>query len=187
MIVGVGRITSIGDLQEWDYDPPKNAPIHSYLWERSVCHSKLAYHCWEAAGENGDPWPVLAALVNNPRTLPGDLKVQVTGFTDTWKYLASQRGEKRLALAKLLAQFDLTFDQAARWWDRAARNSAGLRQANEEITDAAILKNPYALYECDRLQPEPIAFRTDRSRRIPGEGDSECSPHSRTVSDDRSG
>ncbi|MGA8194524.1 MAG: hypothetical protein WB902_14245, partial [Acetobacteraceae bacterium] len=39
MIVGVGRITSIGDLQEWDYDPPKNAPIRSYLWERSVCHS----------------------------------------------------------------------------------------------------------------------------------------------------
>jgi hypothetical protein len=103
---------------------------------------------------------VLAGLVSNPKALPGDLKAQITGLTDTWKYLASQRGEKRLALAKLLARFDLTFDQAARWWDRAARNSAGIRQANEEITDAAILKNPYALYECDRLQPEPIAFRT---------------------------
>ena len=39
IIVGVGRITSIGALQEWDYDPPKHDPIRSYLWERSVCHS----------------------------------------------------------------------------------------------------------------------------------------------------
>ena len=274
MIVGVGRITSISDLQEWDYDPPKNPPIRSYLWERSVCHSiranggdgvllpyhdllsrcekdsgldpheciafvpgeyrdefsyasehvtagsaiaallsvkealtaynerfggdwttqlkwidqrlgelwelrgpypglgsvlcamgveygyQLAYHCWEQAGENGDPWPVLAALVKNPKSLPGDLKAQVTGFTETWKYLASDKGAKRLTLAKLLARFDLTSEQAARWWDPAARNNANLRLAGEEISDAAILKNPYALYECDRLQPEPIAFRT---------------------------
>ncbi|MBX5454449.1 MAG: ATP-dependent RecD-like DNA helicase [Acidobacteriia bacterium] len=274
MIVGVGRITSIGELQEWAYDPPENVPIRSYLWERSVCHSirpggsdgvllpyhdllsrcekdtdfdprnciafvpaeyrgefsyasehvtatgaiaallavkealtaynercggdwttqlkwidqrlgelwnlrgpypglgsvlcamgveygyQLAYHCWEAAGENGDPWPVLAALVNDPKTLPADLKAQVTGFADTWTYLGSDRGAKRLTLAKLLARFDLTFDQAARWWDPAARNKAGIRQGNEEISDAAILKNPYTLYECARLQPEPIAFRT---------------------------
>jgi len=29
MIVGVGRVTSIGDIQEWDYDPPKNVAIRS--------------------------------------------------------------------------------------------------------------------------------------------------------------
>jgi hypothetical protein len=39
MIVGVGRITSIATLQEWDYDSPGNPSIRSYLWERSVCHS----------------------------------------------------------------------------------------------------------------------------------------------------
>lgn len=274
IIVGVGRVTSIGELQEWDYNPPKNAPIRSYLWERSVCHSiradggdgallpchdlltrcendasfdprnciafvpeeyrsefsyasehvtagsaiavllsvkgaltaynerfggdwtaqlkwidqrlgelwnlrgpypglgsifcamgveygyQLAYHCWEMARENGDPWSVLAALVQNPKELAGDLKSQVAGFKDTWKYLASERGQKRLALAKLLARFNLTFEQAARWWDPTARNTAGLRLGNEEISDAAILKNPYAIYECDRLLPEPIAFRT---------------------------
>lgn len=273
-IIGVGRITSIGDLQEWDYNPAKNPPIRSYLWERSVCHSiradggdgvllpyhdllsrcekdttldprdciafvpgesrnefsyasehvtqgsaiaallsvkealtaynerfggdsirqlkwidqrlgelwnlrgpypglgsvlcatgveygyQLAYHCWEQAGENGDPWPVLASLVKNPKNLPEDLKGQVTGFTDTWKYLASDRGAKRLTLAKLLARFDLTSEQAARWWDPAARNNANLRLAGEEISDTAILKNPYELYECDRVQPGPIAFRT---------------------------
>jgi ATP-dependent exoDNAse (exonuclease V) alpha subunit len=274
MIVGVGRVTSVGELQEWDYDPPKDVPIRSYLWERSVCHSirpdgddgvllpyhdllsrcendanldprdciafvpgeyrtefsyasehvsptgaiaallsikqalttytecfggdwraqlkwidqrlgelwslrgpypglgsilcamgveygyQLAYHCWEKAGENGDPWPVLAALVKNPKTLPGDLKAQVSGFAETWKYLSSERGAKRLTLAKLLARFELTYDQAVRWWDPAARNTAKLRLADKEISDADILMNPYILYECDRLQPEPIAFRT---------------------------
>ena len=39
IIVGVGRVTSIGELKEWDYDPPKHDLIRSYLWERSVCHS----------------------------------------------------------------------------------------------------------------------------------------------------
>lgn len=274
MIIGVGRITSIGDLQEWDYDPPKNPPIRSYLWERSICHSirtdgsdgvllpyhdllnrcendadldpqdciafvpgeyrnqfsyasehvtpgsaiaalmsvkealtaynekfggdfttqlkwidqrlgelwnlrgpypglgsvlcamgveygyQLAYHCWEQAGENGDPWPVLATFVENSKSLPKDLKAQVTGFTDMWKFLASDRGAKRLTLAKLLARFYLTFEQAVRWWDPAARNNAKLHFAGKEISDAAILRNPYTLYECDRLQPEPIAFRT---------------------------
>jgi hypothetical protein len=103
---------------------------------------------------------VLAALVKNPRTLPGDLKAQIIGFADTWKYLSTERGAKRLTSAKLLARFDLTYEQAARWWDPAARNTAKLRLANEEVSDADILKNPYILYECDRLQPEPIAFRT---------------------------
>ena len=274
MIVGVGRVTSVGELEEWDYDPPKNVPIRSYLWERSVCHSirpkgddgvllpyhdllsrcekdsdldprdciafvpkeyrsefsyasehvsptgaiagllsikqalttyderfggdwkpqlkwidqrlgdlwslrgpypglgsilcamgvqygyQLAYHCWETAGENGDPWPVLAALVKDPKTLPGDLKTEIKGFAATWKYVSSERGTKRLKLAKLLARLDLTYDQAGRWWDPAARNTAKLRLADKEISDADILTNPYILYECDRLRPEPIAFRT---------------------------
>ncbi len=273
MIVGVGRVTSKGDLQEWTYNPPKNPSIRSYLWERSVGHSirpdgvdgvllpyhdllercekdsnfdprdciafvpdefrnefsyasehvsngnaiaallavkqaltayserfsgdwklqlkwidqrlgelwslrgpypglgsvlcamgveygyQLAYHCWEAAGENGDPWSVLGAVVKNPKGLPGDLKSQVTGFAETWKYLAGERGAKRLALAKLLARLDLSYDQVGRWWDPAARNTAGLRISGEEIKDAAILNNPYILYECDRPQPSPISFR----------------------------
>lgn len=274
MIIGVGRITSMGELQEWDYDAPSKGSLRSYLWERSVCHSiraeggdgvllpyhdllsrcekdpdldprdciafvpeeyrgefsyasehvmpgsaiaallavkealsayrdrfggswtsqlkwidqrlgelwnlrgpypglgsilsamgvehgyQLAYYCWEKAGENADPWPVLAALVRNPKELPSDLRAQITGFAETWTYLASERGKRRLELAKLLARFNLTYNQATRWWDQAARNEAGLRLGSEEVSDVAILKNPYAVYECDRLQAEPIAFRT---------------------------
>lgn len=273
-IVGVGDITDIAGLQEWDYDPPNHRGLRSYLWERSVCHSirpngsngillpyhellnhcendasiepgeyvavvpqeyrqeflyasehvstataiaallsvksalsrygerfggdwtrqlkwidrrlgelwklrgpypglgsvlgamgveyghQLAYHCWNAAGENGDPWQVLAALVKNPNALPADLETQIRGFADTWKYLASERGRTRLALAKVLARLNIDDQQAERWWDQSARNRSNLRMGDEAVTDRAILKNPYLIYECDRLQIAPIAFRT---------------------------
>jgi hypothetical protein len=281
IIIGAGRITEVGDLQEWDYDLLDHQGLRSYLWERSVCHSirpggddgvllpchdllsrceddasidpgdciafipqeyrqdfsyasehvssgtaiaallaikaalsnynerfggdwtrqlkwidqhlgelwmlrgpypglgsilcamgveygyQLACHCWEQAGENGDPWAVLDALVRNPKTLPADLKAQITGFADTWKYLSGEKGKTRLALAKVLARFDITADQAARWWDQSARNNAGLRISNDEITDGAILKNPYLIYECDRLQLRPVAFRTIDQGTLP--------------------
>ena len=274
LLIGVGRITSVGELQEWDYNPPKHDGLRSYLWERSIGHTirpdgkdsvllpyhdllkrcdndpaldpspymafipdafreeflfasehvspgtaiaallsiksavanyaehfggdwshqqkwidqqlgelwamrgpypgmgavlcamgvehgyQLAYHCWEGAGENGDPWAVLAALVDDRKNLPGDLKDQVEGFADTWAYLASKRGSGRLAYSKLLARFDITLPQAMRWWDESSRNNAGINLSGAELSDAAIVENPYLLYECDRDQPESIAFET---------------------------
>lgn len=274
MLVGVGQITSIGGLQEWDYDPPQHDRLRSYLWERSIGHSirpdgddgvllpyhdllercdndptldaspyiafipdafreeflfasehvspgtaiaallsiktaltnyeghfggdwsrqlkwidlqlgelwamrgpypgmgsvlcamgvehgyQLAYQCWEQAGENGDPWPVLADLAQDSKELPGDLRDQVEGFKDTWSYLTSERGKDRLAFGKLLARFDIALPQAIRWWDQSSRNNAGIVLAGDEVSDAAIIENPYLLYECDRDQPEPIAFET---------------------------
>ncbi|UWR45360.1 AAA family ATPase [Phaeobacter inhibens] len=274
MLIGVGRITSVGDLQEWDYDPPNHDGLRSYLWERSVGHTirpdgtdgvllpyhdllercdndpgldpspymafipdayreeflfasehvspgtaiaallsiktalanyekqfggdwslqqkwidqqlgdlwimrgpypgmgsvlcamgvehgyQLAYHCWEKTGENGDPWPVLAALVKDPKELPRDLKDQVEGFADTWAYLAGTRGTDRLAFGKLLARFDISLPQAMRWWDESSRSNAGITLSGEELTDAEIMANPYLLYECDRDQPDSIAFET---------------------------
>ena len=121
---------------------------------------QLAYHCWGAAGENGDPWTVLAMLVKDPKNIPADLKTQIDGFSDIWHYLASEKGRTRLALGKLLARFDITGQQAERWWDQSARNRAKLRIGDEEITDQAILRNPYLIYECDRYQLGPIALRT---------------------------
>ena len=273
-IVGVGRITAIGDLEEWDYDPQDHGGLRSYLWERSVCHSirpdgnngvllpyhellgrcnddasidpsnciafvpqeyrqefsyasehvssgtaiaallaiksalsnynerfggewtrqlkwidqrlgelwtlrgpypglgsvlcamgvehgyQLAYRCWDQSGENGDPWTVLAALAKDPKTLQADLKSQIANFADMWRYLVSERGRIRLALAKLLARFDINGQQAVRWWDQSSRNIAQIRIGEEEISDQVILNNPYLIYECDRYQPEPVAFRT---------------------------
>ena len=121
---------------------------------------QFAYHCWEEAGENGDPWPVLAALVDGRNNLPADLKDQVEGFADTWDYLAGKRGSDRLAYGKLLARFDITLPQVMRWWDESSRSNVGINLSGAELSDAAIVENPYLLYECDRDQPEAIAFET---------------------------
>lgn len=214
MIIGVGRVSSVGDLEEWDYEPPDHAGLRSYLWERSVCHTirpggadgvllpyhdllgrceqdpsldptdciafvpgeyrqefsyasehvatgsaiaallavkaalsnyaerfggdwggqlkwidqrlrelwtlrgpypglgsvlcvmgvehgyQLAYHCWDKAGENGDPWSVLGQIVQNSKALSPDLRAQSIGLADTWHYLAVARGSNRLAPGK---------------------------------------------------------------------------------------
>ena len=272
MLIGVGRITTVGKLQEWDYDQPNHDGLRSYLWERSVCHTirpggsdgvllpyldilercgndpkldpspfmapipdayreeflfgselvspgtaiaallsiktaltnydeqfggdwssqlkwidlqlgqlwtmrgpypgmgsvlcatgvehgyQLAYHCWEQAGENGDPWPVLAKVVQRPKKLPEDLREQVESFKETWAYLSGASGKDRLVYSKLLARFDITLSQATRWLDESSRSKAGITLSQEEVSDDAIVANPYLLYECDRDQPEPIAF-----------------------------
>lgn len=274
IIVGVGCITAIGDLEEWEYDPQIHGGLRSYLWERSICHSirpdgnngvllpyhelldhcnddasvdpsdciafvpqeyrqefsyasehvspgtaiaallaikaalsnynkrfggewtrqlkwidqhlgklwtlrgpypglgsilcamgvehgyQLAYYCWEQSGENGDPWTTLRATVEDPNTVSLDLKAEIAGFADMWRYLVSERGGNRLALAKLLARFDINKNQAERWWDKSSRNNAQIRNDGEEITDNMILSNPYLIYECDRDQLDPVAFRT---------------------------
>jgi len=121
---------------------------------------QLAYQCWNAASENGDPWKVLSALVQNPNTLPTDLKAQIGSFADTWNYLTSECNPRRLALAKVLGRLDIDNEQAERWWDQSARNRFELSIGDEQVTDHEILKNPYLIYECDRLQSAPIAFRT---------------------------
>ena len=46
----------------------------------------------------------------------------------------------------------------------------------EEVTDRAILKNPYLIYECDRLQPGTIAFRTIDQGAFPDKAIADAHP-----------
>ena len=100
IIVGVGRITSIGQLQEWDYDAPEKDSLRSYLWERSVCHSirpgggdgvLLPYHDLLARTETDpdlDPRPFIAFVP--------------TEFRDEFSY-ASEHVAPGSAIAALLS------------------------------------------------------------------------------------
>ncbi len=121
---------------------------------------QLAQHCWTAAGENGDTWDVLAQLAAQPAKAPKDLVPQLAAIGDIWGYLNGKAGAKRLALAKLLSRINLSSDQAERWWDPAARTEAGIRESEAALDDAAILANPFLLFECDREQADSIAFKT---------------------------
>lgn len=62
--------------------------------------------------------------------------------------------DERRALLKLLARFELTADQARRWYLAEEREEAGI-----DVKDGAILVNPYLCYELDREQPDPIALK----------------------------
>lgn len=53
----------------------------------------------------------------------------------------------------LLARFNLSNEQALRWYQETEREKAGI-----SLTDTEILANPYRIYEADRLQQDAIAF-----------------------------
>jgi ATP-dependent exoDNAse (exonuclease V) alpha subunit len=110
----------------------------------------LAWHLCDEDKKSIDPWPVLEATLADPSSLPDYLK---DGLGETqykkWKKLP----EPRRALIQLLSRFNLNDAQAMRWYQPTEREKIGIVR-----TDAAILENPYCIYEDDCLQEEPISF-----------------------------
>ena len=95
-----------------------------------------------------DPWPVVESVLHDPKKLPADLVGSVGPVAA--KLWASLHPERR-DLLKLLARFEISADQAERWWVKEKRAKAGMN-----VEDAAILANPYLCYEMDRGRPDSI-------------------------------
>ncbi|KVH79411.1 hypothetical protein WJ42_06005 [Burkholderia cepacia] len=103
----------------------------------------VALHLADQLGENDDPWPLVDQVMRNPASLPRALAALVSrDLMADWKSLRPTR----LALLKLLARFELTNDQATRFFVGAERGAHGLH-----YDDVQILENPYVLYEGDRF------------------------------------
>ncbi|VVE20137.1 exodeoxyribonuclease V subunit alpha [Pandoraea terrigena] len=116
----------------------------------------LALHLAEQLDENDDPWPLVDQAMRKPDSLPRPLATLITAdLTMDWKSLRPGR----LELLKLLARFELTNDQATRFYVSAVRSAAGLH-----YTDAQLLENPYVLYEGDRFSVP--AFDDERLARV---------------------
>lgn len=99
-----------------------------------------------------DPWPIVEAVLRDPEKLPADLRESIgQNMATLWNSLQPSR----LALLKLLARFEISADQATRWWVREERAAAGIN-----IDDAALLANPYLCFEADRGRADPIAVAT---------------------------
>ena len=118
-----------------------------------VPHGNLL--AWYIAGndiETEDPWPKLTKVFENPGNLPGYL-IEGLGptFRDKWKALK----DTRRSLLMLLARFNLTDDQAMRWFHNAER-----LRANINLPDKDILSNPYLIFEHDRIAENGVAFDT---------------------------
>lgn len=97
-----------------------------------------------------DPWPRFEAVLQDPSTLPSYLQDAV-GPTLARKWEQLKPG--RRALLQLLSRLVLSDEQAARWYQPEQRVRAGI-----DVTDDAILANPYLIYVGDRLQEQPVSF-----------------------------
>lgn len=110
----------------------------------------LAWYLASQGDEKFDPWAALADVLNTPERLPSYLR---DGIGDTIRKKWEKLPQERRALLMLLARFNLTDAQALRWYQPTEREKAGI-----DLSDTAILANPYLVYEDDRLQADPVAF-----------------------------
>ncbi len=107
----------------------------------------------EKAGDNADPWPLVARMFAEPgKVLPAPLE---KGIGKTLAAKWSRLPEERRALLKLLSRFELTREQATTLYVQEERTKAGI-----EAADKAILANPYLLYELTRLTGDPVSVWT---------------------------
>ncbi|MES1243724.1 MAG: AAA family ATPase [Acidobacteriota bacterium] len=107
----------------------------------------------EKVGENADPWPLVGEMFADPgRVLSAPLAKSI-GKTLAAKW--SRLPDERRALLKLFSRFELTRDQATTLYVQEERAKARI-----EVTDKAILANPYLLYELTRLTGDPVSVWT---------------------------
>ncbi len=107
----------------------------------------------EKAGENKDPWPLVAKMFTDPaKTLPAAL---ATGIGKTLCTKWARLPEDRRALLKLISRFEVTREQAVALYVQEERAKAGI-----DTTDKAILANPYLLYELTRVTADSVSVWT---------------------------
>ncbi|MGV8997280.1 MAG: AAA family ATPase [Parvibaculaceae bacterium] len=105
----------------------------------------------DGSDEVRDPWPLVNQVIRDPKQLQPELTKSIgTTIAKLWSGLP----DERRALLQLLARFELTAEQARRWFVREERQGAGI-----EATDVQILSNPYLLYELDREQLDGVSLK----------------------------
>lgn len=95
-----------------------------------------------------DPWQLVEQAIQDPSLLSEGVRTML-GKTERDLYKSLAPGRRRLL--RLLSRFDISEDQATRFYQQTVREKAGILVSDEEILD-----NPYLLYETDRFQPDPI-------------------------------
>ena len=110
----------------------------------------LAWYLLADTGNSVDPWPLLGDALKNSSKLPDYLR---NGIGKTQQQKWEKLPAERRNLLELLARFNLTNDQALRWYQQTERDDAEIA-----LSDKEILANPYTIFEEDRLQMDSIAF-----------------------------
>jgi hypothetical protein len=98
-------------------------------------------------GVEDDPWPVLDAIFRGKKRPPRrEYATDIDALRKDWDSLP----DERRSLLKLLSRFDLTSDQAKRWFVERRRARATLGN----VDDHEILRNPYRISELDLGEEE---------------------------------
>ncbi len=107
----------------------------------------------DKAGDNADPWPLVAEMFADPgKHLPERLARSI-GETLSSKW--SGLPDDRRALLKLVSRFEIALEQATTLYVREERANAGI-----DASDADLLANPYLFYELTRLTADPVSVWT---------------------------
>lgn len=102
---------------------------------------------------NDNPWPIVDAIFRGKQNPPQSAyKADLEAVRRTWEALTPDR----CALLLLLSRFDLTPEQAKRWFDPNERKAG----THQDITDKAIIENPYRIVEADMggLKDRPVTI-----------------------------
>lgn len=127
---------------------------------------ELAEECAKGSSDgNVDPWPAFERLMRAPDAATGAAKHVVgEGFARAWLAMTPERKE----LLKLLSRFSLEAPQACRFFEPDQRPG--------DVNDAALLTNPYLLYEVDRDALDAISVTTVDRGMLPDQAILEAHP-----------
>ena len=96
--------------------------------------------------ESDDPWEITDKIFRKKLAAPSGAPKITAMLGKRWEHLHKAE-PRRAALLRLLSRFELTRDQAIRWFEK------------KHLTEA-VLGNPYLLYEGDRTEVDPIGLWT---------------------------
>ena len=110
----------------------------------------LAHAIQSRISDNEDPWLLADRWLRNPSS-DQEASARVSPvMSKAWASLGAQRR----ALLTLLSRFDLTIDQATRFYQPTERDKVGIGVSDDEL-----LANPYLIYEHSRLSADPVGVR----------------------------
>lgn len=90
-----------------------------------------------------DPWPIIDDIIRGVREPPNPAyKPDLETARTTWMGLPDGRRD----LLNVLSRFNLSSDQARRWFNAKGKRDVSIRRP---VTDADILANPYLISELD--------------------------------------
>ena len=145
------RISVVEDLRG-DY-PGLGSALTAFGLERGHF---LAQHVFSLLGENDCPWQQLVKIFQNPEgSLPENLAKSIRKENvDLWHYLYKEQ-KIRFQLLQLLSRFNLSPSQCTTIFNRKDRT-----KVFRNVSDDAILDNPYLIYEISISSIEPINYST---------------------------